>query len=294
LVIDYVVRRDDISFLEAVKSLGGDAVPIPLRDAIPSPQRDAAPVRLMRSRSDQVPFPTSGPRQVIQSSGLPPETWQEKGRDFVLKASKALLNDPKASIARAYLESRRLEKESWLAGLLGYTQVYDPKLKVKRPAVCIPHLDGKLNLSAIKYRFCDSNPAGLRSTSHKGSRVLLYGLDGLLPKEHDTLLVVEGELNQLSILQTLSEHAKSQPGVSVLSPGSEGMSSIQGALLRLVARCYEKVIIWMDKGSVAKQVAGLIQVLCRKLRSPKGMDANDLLRDGILWRFLEGVVASRT
>ena len=242
-----------------------------------------------------MPYPTSAPRFSPRSACLPTEGWQEKGRDFVLRASEALLNDTKASIAKAYLEARGLERGTWLRGLLGYAQVYDPKLKVKRPAVCIPHLDGVLNLTAIKYRFCDPNtvgpnPRGLRYTSHKGSRPLLYGLDGLLPNNHHSLLVVEGELNQLSLLQVLSKHWRSQPGISVVSTGSEGLNPVQVALLRRVARPYRQLIVWMDKAAVSREVAQLVQLPCRMLCSPKGLDANDLLQVGLLWHYLEGAV----
>jgi hypothetical protein len=309
-VIDFVMRRDGISFLEAVKSLGGGNVPNPLRGNVPNPLRGDVPNPLrgdvpnplrgttpglmLNSRSDQVLYPTSAPRFTTRSASLPTEGWQEKGRDFVLRASEALLNDTKASIAKAYLEARGLERGTWLRGLLGYAQVYDPKLKVKRPAVCIPHLDGKLFLSAVKYRFCDPNnvgrnPRGLRYTSHKGSRPLLYGLDGLLPMHH-SLLVVEGELNQLSLLQVISKHWRSQPGISVVSTGSEGLNPSQVALLRQVARPYQQLIVWMDKAAVTREVARLIQLPCRMLCSPKGLDANDLLQAGLLWRYLEGAV----
>jgi len=38
---------------------------------------------------------------------------------------------------------------------------------------------------------------------------------------------------------------------------------------------------------VTRKVEKQIQVACQKLRSPQGLDANDLLRKGLLWRFLE-------
>ena len=47
----------------------------------------------------------------------------------------------------------------------------------------------------------------------------------------------------------------------------------------------------MDKGSAARQVASLIQAPCQMLRSPMGLDANDLLCKGWLWGLLEKVLA---
>jgi len=89
-------------------------------------------------------------------------------------------------------------------------------------------------------------PGGLRHTSHKGSLPLLYGIDGLIPKAHPALLVVEGEINQLSILQVLCEHEQSRPGSSLVSTGSEGLNPKQAALLRWAARHFEMVVFWMD------------------------------------------------
>jgi len=289
-VIDFVMRREGLNFREAIRYLGGDVIPNPLRGT-PIPSRGVIPNPWMKTDSRQAHLTTSAPRLTPGSAPLPPESWQVKGREFVLGASDALLNDPKGGIARDYLKKRRLGKGTWLRGLLGYAQVYDPKLKVKRPAVCIPHLDGKLNLSGIKYRFCAPNPGGLRYSAHRGSRPLLYGLEGLLPMHH-SLLVVEGELNQLSLLQVLSKHAGSQPGISVVSPGSEGLNPIQVARLRQVTRRYRQLIVWMDKAAVTRQVARLIQLPCRMLCSPKGLDANDLLQAGLLWRYLEVAVLS--
>jgi hypothetical protein len=280
-VIDFVMRREGLTFREAIQLLGGEGISSP---------RMGAP-------SDQGPPRTTARGPIPRSAGLPSESWQGKGREFVLSASDGLLDDQEAGIARDYLRKRELVEGTWLRGLLGYAQVYDPVLKVKRPVVCIPHLDGSLNLSAIKYRFCDPNivernPKGLRYSAHKGSRPLLYGLEWLLPKTHPSLLIVEGELNQLSILQVLSVHAGAQPGVSVVSPGSEDLNPVQVALLRRVARAYARRIIWMDKPAVTRQIAQRIQLPCKLLCSPNGLDANDPLQAGLLWRYLEGAVLS--
>ena len=57
-VIDFVMRRDGNSFLEAVKSLGGGDVPNPLRGAVPNPLRGTIP-SLLRGA---VPNPFTGHR----------------------------------------------------------------------------------------------------------------------------------------------------------------------------------------------------------------------------------------
>ena len=134
-VIDFIMRRDGLSYLEAVQSLGGDTIPSSYTGHHPEsftghhpdsftgyhpecPLRENTPELTIRSKSDKISFPSSRPRWRSRSTGLPSESWQEKGRDFVLKASEALLGDPKASIARAYLKARKLERGTWLRVLL--------------------------------------------------------------------------------------------------------------------------------------------------------------------------------
>jgi hypothetical protein len=264
--IDYVMRLEALPFKQALAWMGEDSCHSP-----------AAPARQS---------PTPAPRSGIPT---PDEAWQERGRAFIETACQRLAGSPQATPARDYLDQRGLTEGSWLWALLGYAEIYDPKVQRTRPAVCIPHTDGPLHLLAIKYRFIDPDPYGLRYTSQRGSVPLFYGLEGLHDRQ-ETLLLVEGELNQLSIFQTFAlEQKRRDPRTAVLSPGSERLNQAQKLLLPVIARRFKHLIVWTDKADMARQIEVVVGRSCTKLRSPFGLDANDLLCRGVLGEFLEGV-----
>jgi len=262
-VFDYLMRRDHLSFPDAVERLSGGSD---------------------YSRNDFVP--QNKPAQMIYQ--LPPEDWQDKGRSFMALAGDRLIKSAEAEPAREFLRLRGLHEWIWYRALLGYVRAYDPVLKLERPAVCIPHLDNPLTLMAVKFRFIDEIEGGLRYTAMKGSNPLFFGMD-TLRTDHETLIIVEGELNQLSIYQVIVGHIKSSPRVSVVSPGSENLTRTQKATLPVLVSHYKRVIIWTDKDQVAKEVEALLDRPCVLLKSPFGRDANDLLREGVLGEFLRQI-----
>ena len=124
--------------------------------------------------------------------------------------------------------------------LLGYATVY------KRPAILIPYLDIGNVVTAVKYRFIDKlarSDKTKRFAMLGGSMPYLFGLQHVLESDQ-TLLFVEGEMNAISVLQTLPR------GVSVVSAGSEGNGN--AALLRTLARHYKRVFIWTDQPEKAR------------------------------------------
>jgi hypothetical protein len=262
--IDYVMRRESLPFKQALAWMGVDS-------------------HELAQPTHQVTNPTASP-----GISTPDEAWQERGRTFIEAACQRLSCSPQAAQARDYLESRGLCEGIWLWALLGYAEVYDPKAQRVRPAISIPHTDGPLNLLAIKYRFVDSDPNGLRYTSQRGSVPLFYGLEGLHERQ-ETLLLVEGELNCLSILQTFAQEHYREPRSAVLSPGSERLNRAQKLLLPVIARRFNRLVVWTDKAEMAGEIEAVVGRHCTKLRSPFGMDANDLLCKGVLGEFLEGV-----
>jgi hypothetical protein len=259
-VFDYLMRRDRITFSEALERLGCERIPPP-KDGV---QED-------------------GMRRLLYDP--PSKDWQDKGFSFTLSASNMLLNSPEAEPARAYLRNRGIQEWLWQKALLGFSWAYDPILRKMRPAVGIPHLDRPMNLMAVKFRFVDESADGLRYTSMKGSRPLFFGLDSLLPR-HETLLMVEGEINLLSIFQVIWNHLSADPRISVLSPGCETPTKAQKAILPILVQGYKRVIVWTDKGEKALEMEKASGRPCDKLQSPYGQDANDLLRAGVLPEFL--------
>jgi|YNPMSStandDraft_2_1061718.scaffolds.fasta_scaffold09931_3 putative DNA primase/helicase len=187
--IDYVMRRDGVDFKEAVERLGGGK-PSPLRI---EPQRPTEP--------------EPKPQEQTQET-------RERLKQIAFDASRRidLDDDPLAQTVRNYLYKRGLLPPTWQFALLGATTVYDPKAGRLRPAASIPYFDTGLDVMAIKHRFVNNEPDGLRYTSAKGSQAGFYYLP-----EHlgycDFLLVVEGELNLLSVAQV-------RPELDLVSTGS--------------------------------------------------------------------------
>jgi hypothetical protein len=169
--------------------------------------------------------------------------------------------------------------------LLGFARVY------QRPAIVIPWLDVGNVVTAIKYRFIDDqakSEKGKRFAMMTGSIPYLFGLQHVLPSD-ETLLFVEGELNAVSVLQTLPR------GVSVVSAGSD--TNGNAALLRALATHYRRVFIWTDEPEKAKAVQEKMQRQdAQLLKSPviggRKWDTNEMLQAGLLMDFLERTLSA--
>ena len=182
---------------------------------------------------------------------------------------------------RAYLHGRGLIEPTIQRALLGAAMVYDPKARHERPAASIPYFDTALNVRAVKYRFADNEPDGLRYVMEKGSQSGFYYLP-----EHlgycDTLLVLEGELNLLSVAQV-------KPELDLISTGSQSISeTMRRDLSRLAAR-YRKVWVWFDEPQKAQETA-LLVTRGVPVQSPvvdgRKMDANAILQTDQLHEFI--------
>ncbi len=266
-VIDFVMRRDNVDFKTAMKILGGET---------------AAPAR-----------PAARPKP--QPLRLPSAEWQAEAWHEV-DAAMTRLTTPHGAAARAFLQSRGLSFAMWEAWLLGCGMVYDPVARRERPAIVIPWRDaeaGRDTITALKYRFIDAdpNPKALRYSSKRGSTFdLPFGMFDILPGFHHTLLLVEGEINCISVTQCRMN------GVSVLSFGSEGGG--RHDVLRAIAEKYKRVFVWADdvnpqQAKRAEELRALVRGGGRVLRSPKRdgakWDANQLLQAGALGEFLASV-----
>ncbi len=114
---------------------------------------------------------------------------------------------------------------------------------------------------------------------------VLFGLWDVAP-QHDTLLLVEGEMNALSIWQCLPS------GVDTLSFGSENGG--RPAMIRHLAQRHKRVFVWADDTQRATQMRALVGSQACALRSPvrDGVkwDANQMLQEGVLMDFLSHVL----
>lgn len=253
--LDYVQRRDGVNFRGAVERLGGER-PLPLR-----PER---------------------PERASMGEGQTQEA-RERLKRLAFDASRRidLDDDPLAQTVRNYLYGRGFIQPTLQFALLGAAEAYDPKAGRKRPAVAIPYFNRHLEVRAVKVRFVDDDPSGLRYISVKGSVNDLYWL----PEEvgrFERLLVVEGELNYLSLAQTL-------PELDLISTGSQALTAEMQEVLQKVSRRYRRVFVWLDDAERSAKLALLLRG--RAFQSPvmdgDKWDANRLLQADMLNEFVE-------
>jgi len=261
--IDFIMRRDDCDFKTALQILKQDAPIVPLPRVNPP---EAEPIK------------------------PPSPDWQVSAWRHVDRAGDELFSD-RGQVARDYLFSRGLHRGTWYAWGLGFSCVYDQTLQRPRPAIVIPWITkADEEITAVKYRFIDNDLEGLRYTAFTGSVPLIFGMQNILSSDQ-TLLLVEGEINAISINQC---HPR---GVSVVSFGAEQAGEIpqaRAAILRNLARNYKHIVIWMDEAERSKQYQNTLSRICHKLHSPKQagekLDANKLLQMGELFLFIRDVM----
>jgi len=237
-----------------------------------------------------VPLPRENPPEA-EPIKLPSLDWQASTWRHVDRAGDELFSDH-GQVARDYLSSRGLHRGTWYAWGLGFTHVFDQTVHRSRPAIAIPWITkADEEIAAVRYRFIDDHPEGLRYTSLAGSVPLIFGTQSILSSDQ-TVLLVEGEINALSLWQC---HPR---GVSVVSFGAEQEGEIpqaRAAILRNLARNYKHVVIWMDDPNRSKQYQNVLSRNCLKLHSPivDGIkqDANRLLQVGKLFVVLTGLRA---
>jgi hypothetical protein len=252
--IDFVMRLDGVDFKTALQKMGGEVNSIGVAHKPP-----------VKPTSQPVEFPS--------------DDWQMNGLRLVTEWSYQLTASREAQAARDYLTSRGLHYGTWNAWLLGYTVEHG------RPAITVPWMDSNgtdERLFAVKYRFIDDlakDDKGKRFGMLKGSKPVLFGFQHILLGTDDTLLLVEGEFNAMSVWQCMPSR------VSVMSMGSQNVSRPE--VLRVVADRFKRVFVWMDDATQAASVAKSLQhVNAQALRSPEQdgtkYDANQFLQIGLL------------
>ena len=261
-VIEFIMRRDGIGFIEACRLSGAE---------------------LYRAGEITTKIQPAQPK----APQVPDEATQARMIGAMDKASERLLT-PAGSAVQQYLTARGITLGSWYAWHLGAANVYDPKAGRKRPALSIPwyYIDAQREvITAIKYRFIDEDPNGLRYTSAPGSIPVLYGLWDA-QKTDKTLLLVEGEINALSLWQCRPQDT------TVLSIGSD--SGGREDVLQTLANLYQYVFIWCDDPARTAKYKAMITKPAKGLQSPiiegRKIDANNLLQAGKLCDFIRHVL----
>jgi len=228
--IDFIKEIKHVDFKEACVILGGGA------------SSDNAPLK---------PIAHS-------ANGHTEYVWdEEKRKAELLKSHEQLLQATAkgAQQCMAYLESRGLTLDTIKAFRLGYRAVGLPSTegKQKELSVAIPWLDPKGHLIAVKYRFIDKHvyldKDGKeqidRMTSRGSNKDHAFGWQAI--RNTDTLYIVEGEINAMSIWQAST--------FDVLSVGSmQKMKHLPDEIIE-AAKNYKRVVVWSDEREFSEAAA---------------------------------------
>lgn len=295
--IEFIRLRERCDFPEAVAILTGHA----------TNGTSAKPLNIP-------PAPPPQPKR------QPDGRWLSKATEIADTAATTLFTDPYAEVGREYLLSRGIEPHAWERFHLGYRPdvplpgTWDAEkreyIQPRHPAIVIPwYRAGRV--AAIRYRFLEAHTYGnaqnklqtAKQTAQPGSTFadLLYGGHVLpeyttLPVAHSdskrveslrTLVICEGEFNAISIWQVTEPWRW-----DVLSLGSESAKLSQAAID--YARNFGRVLVWMDRAPVVRDLIALLMPLAFGVNSPERpgggkLDANDLLQSGQLGEFLATV-----
>lgn len=206
--------------------------------------------------------------------------WQSTALAEVKRGERLL----PGSLGMTYLNNRGITLDTAQAFRLGCTCRHWKRDKksnkwIERNAIVIPWIDANGHIASVRYRFLDERGHDARFAHLSGSDSLLFGLNNLKgPALSSMLMIVEGELNALSLWQVLSVH-----GVDVLSIGSKS-NGAGLAKAAIIAQGYEIIIVWMDdlRDSLAAQkiLPRSFPLMSQVMPEGKKMDANDFLRVG--------------
>lgn len=213
------------------------------------------------------------PERKAGSASWKAPDWQREARQF-LDTAALRLDLPEGQPGRDYLVRRGIMPATWAAWRLGYAAAWHPQRGKKLPALILPW-QRKQTIKALQYRFIGDDIAhGERFGMKSGGERTLFGVDLLAGR--DTLIIVEGELNAVSIWQSAHDL------VDVVSFGPQDNIDRAGRYMRAVAGGYKRVIVWADEPGRALQAQEAVGRESTPVQSPNGQDANDLLRAGLL------------
>lgn len=197
-------------------------------------------------------------------------TWDKQALAVVESGAKALATKGGAE-AREYLENRGIKQATWESAKLGAVKVKTRFGDMQ--AISIPWIDDKGKITAIQNRLIDPIEERYTRWGYNG----YYGNTALynLPiKSKNRLIIVEGELNALSIFQERQD-------VTVVSIGSQNYRKEALEALKKTSNDYKEVFIWFDDFFQAKELLEATGIK-GKVINTNDLDANDLLQNNQL------------
>lgn len=268
-LFDFVMRKERCSFGQAVGWLERRNYSAPRVTSMAMAKRKSKPPPLHWSQPD----------------------WQRAAKRLVQQGMNRLLWECSGLAGRRYLHRRGIDAQSSEAWRLGVANVWHPKHQRTLDAILLPWLDGE-NTSAVQYRFIDPSLTKAERFGQKaGGQRLLFGLQRLAAQP--TLLLVEGELNAVSLWQSCRDL-----GVDVLSWGPQGnlLWPPVTQLAMQVMQPYQQVLLWADEVEMVHKLhthlrhKGVTLPTILTTASPLGRDANDLLLRGELRDYVQQVL----
>lgn len=275
-IFEFFIWKDGVSFLEAATLANGGVAPSPSPSAQPKRKAERQPreewneaAQMQKAINAYDLLMTGRSREV------------ELGWDYLLDRGILLetAHTFKLGLCRAGLPA------TW-------NQADRSRTYPRQWAILLPWLDATSHLVGVRYRFLEAhtypNIKGETITHSKSSEYRsdftgVFGWQAVKgPARCDVLIITEGEINALSLWQA------GKGRVDVLSPGSESTVKALPKDVATLARQYAHVIVWADKGNIADDTARAIGAA--SMRSPKGMDANDLLKAGKLEMLLAAML----
>jgi hypothetical protein len=251
------------------------------------------------------PRPQTPPEPEIGPYAWKSDHWQKSVSKRLVVVQDRLQHGDDGQAGRDYLAQRGITMDTAAAFGLGYGGHWNIAAGAKMPALFIPWQVDDM-VSYVTLRFLDVAKgdktktriasAGFKLTDDADGKYygvrFLFGLQNL-GAHGDTLIVVEGELNCLSIYQCIT----GRYACDVLSFGPQ--KNLQNehvvSMAQEVASRYQRIIIWADRPQATIDALGTIPNAF-PVRSPeidgKEYDANDLLQIGLLGDVLDGLLTN--
>lgn len=188
-------------------------------------------------------------------------------------------------LALAYLAQRGIKTSTARAWWLGSSLVWNRDARGDLPAILLPWVMGD-NVTGVKYRFLSGTQ---RYTSRKveGAGSFTDHVFGrqMYGGAYDVLLVVEGELNAVSVWQ--AARGLGWRHLDVISVGAQ--DGIRARALADVVCDFRRIVLWADDAKVVtsgRQAAPRATMLQSPIIDGVKWDANAQLVAGILNEFL--------
>jgi hypothetical protein len=214
----------------------------------------------------------------LPATSTPSPAYRQSWARTILEIAQDRLWSAAGEQARVYLKSRGLLSPTWETFGLGFGEWRDKQHDRRLPSIVIPWVNSNgSHLAALRYRHMETD--GKVKYRVYGNLVdRLFGWQAIT-QPADTVILVEGELNAMSIYQELPADS-----IHVFSVGSQ--ASRWGESIVAHVSTYHRVIVWMDEpdraGAIVKMLPNAVAVDSASM----GGDANELLQADRLSGFL--------